>query len=195
MEIKQQFTVAQPLEVVWDALGDIHRVVGCVPGAEIDSISDDGSEVEGRIRTKVGPISAAFAGRGKITRDDATHTGQVEGSGADRNSSSRVKLTMDYDCTPGEDGKCTTTHVIARVALSGPLAQFGKGALMNDIAAAMIAEFTANFSQTFKPASSSPATGEQEPARPAASSELRPMKLLWIVIKSRLARLFGASRG
>ena len=81
MEIKLQFIVNEPLSTVWEALCDTRRVVSCVPGAEIVSVSDDGTEVEGKIRTKVGPISAEFAGKGTISRDDTSHKGQVKGVG------------------------------------------------------------------------------------------------------------------
>ena len=190
MEIKQQFVVDQPIATVWDALCDIRRVASCVPGAEIVSVSDDGTEVEGKIRTKVGPISAAFAGKGIISRDDATHTGQVEGSGADRNSSSRVKMTMVYTAVESDGGKSTTTDIVAKVVLTGPLAQFSKGSLMNDIAAALTAEFTKNLRATFG-APAVAESGNTGPAPAAAPAELRPLKLFWNVLKTRLARLFG----
>ena len=161
------------------------------------SLSDDGLEIDGKIRTKVGPISAAFSGKGKMTRNDATHTGQVEGGGADRTSSSRVKLTMVYVSVASADGKSTTTDVVAKVILTGPLAQFGKGSLMNDIAAAMTAEFTDNFAKSFDtPTTVVNGNGNETmaPATPLAPAELRPMKLLWIVIKARFARLLGSSK-
>lgn len=193
MEIRQSFVVEQPLKTVWAALGDIRLVASCVPGAEIVSISDDGREIEGRIRTKIGPLSAAFSGVGKIERDDVNYTGTVEGAGADKNSSSRIKINLDYAAKPSADQKSTTTEVVAKVVLTGPLAQFGKGALINDIAAAMTAEFTRNLKAVIDPpapqSNSETSVEMPRPSSPAAA-ELRPMTLLWMIIKARICGLF-----
>ncbi len=192
MEIHQKFVVDKSLETVWAALCDIRLVASCVPGAEIVSVSPDGREVEGRIRTKLGPISAAFSGKGVITRDDATHSGKVEGSGADKNSASRVKISLDYATRPSDGDNSTTTDIVANVVLTGPLAQFGKGALMNDIATAMTTEFTKNLKAAIgRPddAASASRTGAASPS--AAPAELRPMKILWAVIRARFTALFA----
>lgn len=192
MEIRQKFVVDKPLETVWTALCDIRLVASCVPGAEIVSVSTDGHEVEGRIRTKLGPISAAFSGKGVITRDDATHSGKVEGAGADKNSASRVKITLDYATAPSNGGKSTTTDIVANVVLTGPLAQFGKSALMNDIATAMTAEFTKNLKAAIGTSDdATPASPDGAASRPAASTELRPMKIVWAVIQARFRALFA----
>lgn len=198
MDIRQQFVVDRPLEEVWAALSDIRLVASCMPGAEIVSVSDDQREVEGRMHAKLGPISAAFAGRGRITRDDARHEGVVEGSGADRNSGSRVQIKLTYALSPSEDGRSTTTAIVAGVTLSGALAQFGKGTLIQEIAAHMTQQFTANLRQRFA-AQGSPEETAQVRADGAGASagagELRPLQLLLAVMKARLLRLFRLSTG
>ena len=35
MKLEQSFTVAAPIEQVWDALVDVERIAPCLPGAEI----------------------------------------------------------------------------------------------------------------------------------------------------------------
>lgn len=195
MEIRQKFVVEQPIDTVWAALSDIRLVASCMPGAEVVSVSEDQTEIEGRMRTKVGPISAAFGGRGKIVRDAASHTGSVEGSGADKNSGSRVQIKLTYALEPSDGGHSTTTSIVAGVTLTGPLAQFGKGALINEIAAHMTQQFTNNLRQRFETAASpaeiaSPVTREIAPA-----NELRPVQLLIAVMKKRLKRLVTRSAG
>jgi uncharacterized protein len=198
MEIRQQFVVEQPIEAVWAALSDIRLVASCMPGAEIVSVSDDQTEIEGRLRTKVGPLSAAFNGRGRVIRDNANHTGTVEGSGADKGSGSRVQVKLGYSLEPSGDRTSTTTSIVAGVVLSGPLAQFGKGALISEIAAQMTQEFTKNLGQRFvgTAAGSSTSGGEGVvPTQPVRASELRPMRLLLAVLKARFARFFRLSAG
>lgn len=192
MEIRQKFVVDKPLQTVWAALCDLRLVASCVPGAEIVSVSPEGREVEGRIRTKLGPISAAFSGKGIITRDDAIHSGKVEGAGADKNSASRVKISLDYAAKPSDGGLSTTTDIVANVVLTGPLAQFGKGALMNDIATAMTVEFTKNLKAAIgKPDDAAPASDSGQASPRAAPAELRPIKIVWAVIQARFRALFA----
>jgi carbon monoxide dehydrogenase subunit G len=192
VEIRQKFVVEQPIETVWAALSDIHLVASCMPGAEIVSVSDDQSEIEGRMRTKVGPISAAFGGRGKVVRDASTYTGSVEGSGADKNSGSRVQMKLTYALEPSDGDKSTTTSIVAGVVLSGPLAQFGKGALINEIAAHLTQQFTANLRQRLAANAAGPNSEQATiPAVESASAgELRPLQLLIAVLKGRIKNLF-----
>lgn len=196
MEIRQKFTVEQDIETVWTALSDIRLVASCMPGAEILSVSDDQSDVEGRIRTKVGPINAAFGGRCKVVRDDANYKGTVDGNGADKNSGSRVQIKLVYQLEPGDGGKSTTTSIVSGIVLSGPLAQFGKGALISEIAAQMTQQFTGNLRQSLAP----PAGAEMRDPKtlagaipsPASAGELRPLRILLAVLTARFLRLFRA---
>ena len=43
MKLEQSFTVAAPVEQVWDALVDVERIAPCLPGAEITGQGPDGS--------------------------------------------------------------------------------------------------------------------------------------------------------
>ncbi|MET3794811.1 SRPBCC family protein [Aquamicrobium terrae] len=197
MEIRQKFTVEQDIATVWTALSDIRLVASCVPGAEIVSVSDDQSEIEGLMRTRIGPISAAFGGRGKVVRDEAGYKGSVEGAGADKNSGSRVQIKLDYGLEPTDGGKSTTTSIVAGVVLSGPLAQFGKGALINEIAAQITQQFTANLRQRFAAVAAAKTQDPQAPVAamppPASAGELRPLQILLAVLKARFLRLFGST--
>lgn len=192
MEIRQEFVVDRDIATVWAALSDIHLVASCMPGAEIVSVSDDQSEVEGRLRTRIGPISAAFGGRGRIVRDEDAFSGSVEGTGSDRSSGSRAQLKLAYSLTPNGSSASTKTSVVAGIVLSGPLAQFGKGALINDIATHMTQEFSRNLGQRLAVASASQDGMTQPRPLPlqGGAGELKPMRLLWAVVKTRLARLF-----
>ena len=52
-------------DAVFALLNDVERVAGCLPGAVLDGQEDD--TYLGRVRFKVGPISAAYAGRIRFT--------------------------------------------------------------------------------------------------------------------------------
>ena len=63
MKLEQSFTVAAPIEVVWDALVDVERVAPCLPGAQITGHGPDGS-YEGNFTVKLGPKGKVVAGGG-----------------------------------------------------------------------------------------------------------------------------------
>lgn len=202
MNIKQRFVVQHPPEVVWNALADVQLVAQCVPGAELDE-SSDGRNYKGRMRVKLGPIAAAFAGEAVVERDAASRTGVVEGKGADGRSNSRAKARMTYAVTPEAGGKAAAVAVEAEIILTGALAQFGRSAIVNDIAARLTADFAdalqkrlaaaapAGEAAAGEVAGTASPTIEAPPAKPA---EIKPLQLLLGILWRRILALFGRGR-
>src|ERR671932_600723 len=58
MKLEQSFTVAAPVEQVWEALVDVDRVAPCLPGAQITGRDDEGN-YKGTFSVKLGPTTAA----------------------------------------------------------------------------------------------------------------------------------------
>jgi Molybdopterin-binding domain of aldehyde dehydrogenase/Aldehyde oxidase and xanthine dehydrogenase, a/b hammerhead domain/Carbon monoxide dehydrogenase subunit G (CoxG) len=59
---------------------DVERSAPCMPGATVERV--DGDEVAGRVRVKVGPVTASYAGTARfVTKDEAAHRFVLEGSG------------------------------------------------------------------------------------------------------------------
>jgi len=181
MELRQDFVVQASPERVWDALKDFELIAACVPGTEILAVSEDGAEVTGRITAKVGPISAAFTGSAKVARDEGSRSGEVEGTGADRASNSRATVRMTYSVHP--QGTATRTDIVADLQLKGTLAQFSKGPIIHDIAAAMTRDFATNLQARLD--------AHDVGALPRAKP-MNPLVLLWRII---MARLSGSARG
>ena len=71
MKITQKFRVDQPLSVVWDALDDVSLVAQCLPGAELTD-AGDGRTYKGKMKVKLGPISASFSGKATVDGDEAS---------------------------------------------------------------------------------------------------------------------------
>ena len=61
MKLEQTFTVAAPVEQVWEALVDVERVAPCLPGAQITGRDDEGN-YKGTFSVKLGPTTAAYTG-------------------------------------------------------------------------------------------------------------------------------------
>jgi carbon monoxide dehydrogenase subunit G len=195
MNITQRFTVRHPTAVVWQALADVPLVAQCLPGAELDE-SSDGHRYKGRMKVKLGPLSTAFAGEAAVERDEAQQTGSLEGAGTDSRSNSRAKARMTYALTPEDGGRATTVAVDAEITLTGALAQFGRGSILNDVAARLATEFAGRLQERLNAtAASAPQDAPEDPAAapqsaPPAPAELRPLQLLLDVLKARLVAFF-----
>jgi len=138
MKIEHQFTVARPPDVVWEFFQDVPSVAQCLPGAELMGQSEDGS-YEGKLSVKLGPMAASFEGKAVVTPDPATKTASIEGKGVDRSGGSRGQVKVNYSIVP--DGSGSKVGVDADVSLSGPVAQFGRTGLINEMSKRLIGEF------------------------------------------------------
>lgn len=138
MKIEHEFTVARPTETVWEFFQDIPSVAECLPGAELLGQAEDGS-YDGKLSVKLGPMAASFEGKATVTPDPQAKSASIEGKGVDRTGGSRgqVKVTYRIDA----DGAGSKVAVDADVTLSGPVAQFGRTGLINEMSKRLIGEF------------------------------------------------------
>ena len=180
--IDETFVIAAPPATVWRALADFPKVAACLPGAELTE--HDARAVKGRLRVKLGPMAASFAGSATVQRDDAGMTGIARGAGTDSGSRSRTRGELAYRLTPEAGGRQTRVTVTVDYDLQGPLAQFSRSNLARDFAARVVAEFAANLDRTLGAGGTQPA----EAPRP-----LNALTLIWSVIWSRVKALLRRS--
>lgn len=185
----QSFTVAHPVDTVWDFFGRIGEVASCLPGASLAGEPVDG-HVEGQIRVKVGPIAAEFQGVADVSRDEASRTGTINGSGKDKRSNSATRGLIGYAVKLGEKPGETRVDVSIGYTLTGMLAQFGRSGLVQDVAGRLITAFVQNLE-----AKLSHQAGGGSSDAPPVILELDAGSLVSSVILGRLkhlfARLFG----
>lgn len=210
-QITQSFTLAFPRARVWPLLADVERVVPCMPGAALTAPVEDGA-FAGEMRIKLGPIAAAFAGRGTLAMDDDAHSGTIEGQGTDSKSSSRAKGTVTFTVGEEDEGRATRVDLSVTFTLSGALAQFGRASIVQEIAQRLTAEFARNLEAELGKAGSVPdsaadtaaepgaapssapgATPSSTPA-PAPARELNAGALLWAMLRDWLAGLLPGRR-
>ena len=161
MKLEQSFTVAAPVDQVWDALVDIERIAPCLPGAEITGQGPDGS-YEGNFTVKLGPTTASYRGSLKMdSLDQASHTATMHAKGTDKRGQGGANATIVS--TMREEGGETVVDVITDFTITGRLARFGRGGMIEDISKRMMRDF----SQCLQ------ATLTTEPA-PAAAAEAAP---------------------
>ena len=192
-QIAQSFTVGFPRAQVWRMLADVERVVTCMPGASL-ARPPEGGKIAGEMRIKLGPIVAAFAGEGELAMNDATHTGTVRGQGMDSKNNSRVRAEVEFKAA--DEGASTRVEIAVDFTLTGTLAQFSRGALVQEIAQRLGAEFARNLEARL--AASSAPHAQPVAAPPAAGEALNAGALAWGMlrdwIKGIFARLFGRRR-
>jgi uncharacterized protein len=203
MEIAKSFELAYQPELVWDALADVHLVADCLPGAAI--IGDLGeNRYKGRFAVKLGPLAAAFEGEVAIERRPDERAGTVSGKGIDKGSSSRASGTLRYRIAPAGLPGRARVDVVCELALAGALAQFGKAAVIREIANRITTEFARNVEARLAaaPLSARIATATNGVAESAAvASATQPAfdagRFAWSMLKDRfialLRALFGRS--
>jgi carbon-monoxide dehydrogenase small subunit len=143
VEFRQSFVIAHPVDEVWAFFGRVEDVAECLPGASLDGGEKDGV-VNGKMRVKVGPITAEFNGVAQITRDEAAHRGAILGSGRDARSNSATRGIVAYSVEPDESGAGSRVDVDVGYTITGMLAQFGRSGLVQDIASRLTAAFAQN---------------------------------------------------
>jgi uncharacterized protein len=166
MKLEQSFTVAAPIEQVWDALVDVERIAPCLPGAEITGQAPDGS-YEGNFTVKLGPTTASYRGSLKMdSLDKASHTATMHAKGTDKRGQGGANASIVS--TLREEGGETTVDVVTDFTITGRLARFGRGGMIEDISKRMMRDFSQCLQATL--------TSEPEPEAPAeaAPSEAAP---------------------
>jgi aerobic carbon-monoxide dehydrogenase small subunit len=145
---EESFLVNEPPEAVWAVFGDVPRVAACLPGAELSE--SDGRSIRGRLAVKLGPIAANFVGSAVIARDDAALSGTISGAGSDAGSTSRTMGEVTYCLKPVDAGNATRVIVTADYRLQGPLAQFSRSELAQELGRRIISDFAANLDRSLK---------------------------------------------
>jgi uncharacterized protein len=173
MKLEQSFTVAAPIEQVWEALVDVERVAPCLPGAEITGQAPDGS-YEGTFTVKLGPATASYRGSLKMdSLDEASRTATMHAKGTDKRGQGGANATIVSSMR--EEGGETVVDVATDFTITGRLARFGRGGMIEDISKRMMRDFSQCLQATLtsEPAAAEAAPAEAAPAG-AAPAEAAP---------------------
>ncbi len=141
MEIEERFVVDQPIEVVWALFQNVPELALCLPGAELTKDNGDGS-YEGNVSVKLGPIVASFDGKATVISQPDDRSIAITGRGVDRSGGSQGRVSVDVHLTERSKGS-TSVEIVAAVQLAGPIAQFGRTGLVNEVSKRLIDEFSA----------------------------------------------------
>ncbi|MPZ31157.1 MAG: carbon monoxide dehydrogenase [Rhodospirillales bacterium] len=80
MEIKGEYRIAAPRDKVFAALNDPAVLQACIPGCEsLEKTSD--TEMKAKVRMRIGPVSASFAGKVTLSDIDPPNGYKISGEG------------------------------------------------------------------------------------------------------------------
>jgi carbon monoxide dehydrogenase subunit G len=192
MKIEKTFVLKHPRAFVWSKFADVAFVAECLPGASIVSTLGE-NRYRGRMSVKVGPMAAAFEGDVAIETNEPEWTGVVSGKGADARSSSRATGSLTYRLT--EEGGATHVGIVSDFNLAGPLAQFGKGSIIQEIANRITAAFVENFESRLSSAPAAIASRQDGTPAPAPQRSLDAGNLIWTILRERLRAFFRGLLG
>jgi carbon monoxide dehydrogenase subunit G len=139
MKLEQSFEVDAPLERVWQALIDVERVAPCLPGAAITGRNDDGS-YNGTFKIKIGPTTASYTGKLEMENvDEDVHRATMQAQGSDKRGQGGAKATIVSTLSAANGS--TRVEVVTDYHITGRLARFGRGGMIEDISERLLREF------------------------------------------------------
>ncbi|MER7001597.1 SRPBCC family protein [Dactylosporangium sp. NPDC000555] len=170
MLLTNEFVVARPIDETWAVLTDIERIAPCMPGAQLTGVSGD--EYQGKVKVKVGPMTAQFSGTAVFKEQDATaHRAVIEAKGRDASGKGRASALVTAVLSTADGA--TKVRVETDLNIAGPLAQMGRSTIA-DISTRLLTQFVDNLEkQLAAEAAAAPAVAE--PATPAAEETAAPV--------------------
>jgi hypothetical protein len=207
MLIENSFRVAADPDRVFEFLADAHSVVACLPGAElVEDLGDD--SYQGKVKIKVGPVTAAYQGIATITtKDPVERLAVLLAEGKDTKGNGAAKATATMRVLPAEGGAADVT-LSTDLSVSGKLAQFGRSVL-GDVSNKMVGEMASRVRERIEAAEPAPAgpgattaSGTDPvaapvttPAQPARDDAIKASGIVWAVLAGVFRRLFARLRG
>lgn len=175
IDIQETFQVGAPIDEVWRFLLDPHRVVVCMPGAELEEVVDERTFL-GNIKVKVGPITTSYKGRVQFTQvDQAAYTVQMTAEGRE-GGGGMAKGSMLSRLQALPDGQ-TEVVVEAGVDISGRIMQFSRG-MIQEVNHQLFQQFVACAKERLE------APAGEAAAEVEAAAETEPVRALPLALRA-----------
>jgi carbon monoxide dehydrogenase subunit G len=144
MELSNEFEVAMPVDDAWAVLTDIEKIAPCMPGAELREV--EGEEFRGVVKVKVGPITASYKGVARFEELDVkAHKAVLKAEGRETRGQGNATALITATLSPSAKG--TKVEVATDLAITGKVAQFGRGVLA-DVSGKLLDQFVHNLETT-----------------------------------------------
>lgn len=137
MKLDNEFTVRVPIEQAWAILTNLVLIAPCMPGAQLTGVTD--GVYTGKVKVKVGPVSAEYAGIAQFSqKDDATYRAVIDARGRDSRGQGNATAVISAQLRP--DGDSTIVTVDTDLTIAGRIAQFGSG-MIKEVSAKLLGQF------------------------------------------------------
>jgi carbon monoxide dehydrogenase subunit G len=122
MDMSGEHEIAAPRETVWAALNDPEVLKACIPGCqEIEKTSD--TEFSARVKAKVGPVNATFAGNVSLSNINPPESYTISGEGS---GGAAGFAKGGADVALEDHGESTKLTYKVHAQVGGKLAQLGQ---------------------------------------------------------------------
>lgn len=180
MQLNNTVPVNAAPEEVFALVNDVERVAACMPGATLEG--SDGDAWSGRVKVKVGPITAAYAGTVRFLEVDTEQRRlRVQARGADTHGSGDAEAEVELVVAEAPGG--AELRLVTDLVIRGKIAQFGKGAVAA-VSEKILQQFAGNLGslleqdrhgpQGASAGTHSPPAGADAPAAPLPSGAQLP---------------------
>jgi uncharacterized protein len=172
VQLSNEFVVPRGVEETWNVLTDVERIAPAMPGAQLTGVED--GKYNGTVKVKVGPVTASYRGVASFRElDEANHHAVLDAKGKESTGRGQAAAVVTADLLP--EGDQTRVKVTTDLTISGPLAQFGRGAIA-EVSTRLLNQFVDNLKQTVlgstpPPAPGATSTGTATPADTAAPTD------------------------
>jgi uncharacterized protein len=185
MDMAGERLISAPQNTVWSALNDPVILKACIPGCEsLEATSEN--EMTAVAAIKLGPISAKFSGRVKLSDIDPPNGYTLSGEGKG-GPAGFAKGAAKVRLTPQPEGTLLTYTVQAQVG--GKIAQLG-ARLIDATAKSMADQFFTKFVDQVQALVPRNATASV-PREPSAAA--RPTTAPWLLIAGAIVVIVGAA--
>lgn len=171
IRLDNSFFLDMAPDAAWALLNDVERIAPCVPGAQLTDVA--GETYGGKVKVKIGPITAEYKGKATITtRDVAARRLTLTGKGQDVRGQGTAGADLEMLVTPEGAGSRVTLGT--DLAITGKVAQLGKG-VMQDVSGRLVDQFVANLKALAPAAPEAPVDAPitPTPAEPAIAAAPR----------------------
>lgn len=186
MRLENSFEVPAPPHEAWQLMMDVPRVIPCMPGAELTETVDD-SSWKARMNVKLGPISLSFdTDVRREEADEAARRARLSAQAREARGRGAAQATIESTLAPLDGG--TRVEIVTDLALSGAVAQYGRG-MIEDVSARLVTSFADCLKAQLVSA--------PEEARAAVAAQAKPVSGLRLGIGAfvrAIGRLFRRER-
>jgi uncharacterized protein len=137
MKLDNEFTVGVPIDRAWAVLTNLELIAPCMPGAQLTGVQD--GVYTGKVKVRVGPVTAEYAGTAQFTEKDETrYRAVIDARGRDSRGQGNANAIISAQLRSASAG--TVVAVDTDLTIAGRIAQFGTG-MIKEVSAKLLGQF------------------------------------------------------